>query len=253
LRDGAPGNAPASLDARSRSIIAAFAIGHRYDDAGDLRGFVERHRGAIDDPETAYYVSQALEECAALRSPPDDRETRWIELAAAAALSQPCRGFDGSVIAPGEIVELLSAAAHRGEPHAIARMLLFRDIAAPKDDVMGDIPRLLETRDPAVVRDVGAFLSKGEAVWRYGAEEVPAPAAAIAWELAACDLGYACGPASRLVLSLCAFDGRCEPIRYEEALMRYERPDLMADAQRLRIGILRALRESDWEWFGIGS
>jgi hypothetical protein len=201
----------------------------------------------------AYYVSQALEECAAIRPPPGGRETPWIELAASAELSQPCRGFDGAVIEPREIVELLSAAARRGEPHAIARMLLFRDIAAPKADVMGDIPRLLQTRDPAVVRDVGAFLSKGESAWRYGAEEIPAPAAAIAWELAACDLGYACGPASRLVLSLCAFDGRCGAGHYEEALMRYEPPALMADALRLRTGILRALRDSDWEWLGIGS
>jgi hypothetical protein len=251
VRDGAPGGAPDAREVRSRWIIEPFATGHRYDTAADLRGFVEQHRAALDDPQTAYYVSQALEECAALRPPPGDRETRWIELAASAALSQPCRGFDGTVIQPGEIVELLGAAARRGEPHAIARMLLFRDIAAPKSDVMADIPKLLATRDPAVVRDVGAFLSKGEAVWRYGTEQVPAPAAAIAWELAACDLGYACGPASRLVLSLCAFERRCDAGHYEEALMRYEPPELMADAQRLRIGILRALRDSDWEWLGI--
>jgi hypothetical protein len=134
-----------------------------------------------------------------VRPPPHDRETPWIELAASAELSQPCRGFDGSVIQPGEIVALLNAAARQGEPHSVARMLLFRDIAAPKAEVMGEIPRLLASHDPSVVRDVGAFLSKGEAVWRYGAEEVPAPAAAIAWELAACDLGYACGRCARAI------------------------------------------------------
>jgi hypothetical protein len=251
LRDGASEDTPLSTGTHPRSFLPAFPSGHGFDATGDLRRFVEQHRAAVEDPETAYYVSQALEECAALRPAPADVDARWIELAASAALLRPCRGFDGAVIEPGEIVELLSAAARRGEPHAIARMLLFRDIAAPKGDVMADIPRLLQTRDPAVVRDVGAFLSKGEAVWRYGAEEVPAPTAAIAWELAACDLGYECGPASRLVLSLCAFDGRCEAGHYEDALMRYEPPDTMADAQRLRIGILRALSESNWEWLGI--
>ena len=116
---------------------------------------------------------------------------------------------------------------------------------------MDEIPALLATRDPAVVRDVGAFLSKGEAAWRFGVEEVPAPVAAIAWELAACDLGYACGPASRLVLAQCAFDRRCDAGHYEDALARYEAPDLMERAQRLRAGILRALRDHDWRWLGL--
>ena len=197
-------------------------------------------------------MSQALEECSALRPLAREGEGHWAELAAAAELAVPCRGFDGRVIEPREIVELLTAAAARGEPHAIARMLLFRDIAAPKAEVMDEIPMLLATRDPAVVRDVGAYLSKGESTWRFGAEEVPAPTAAIAWELAACDLGYACGPASRLVLAQCAFDRRCDVGHYEEALMRYEPPDLMAQAQRVRQGILRALREQDWGWLGLG-
>jgi hypothetical protein len=223
----------------------------RFAAAADLRGFVERHRARADDPETAYYISQALEECAALRPPAADREVSWSALAAAAELLQPCRGFDGLAIAPTEIVALLDRAARRGEPHAVARMLLFRDIAAPKDDVIGALPMLLATRDPAVVRDVGAFLSKGESVLRLGAEEVPAPTAAIAWELAACDLGYACGPASRLMLSLCAFDGLCGDGRYEDALARHEQREMMERAQRLRGGILRALRDHDWAWLGL--
>jgi hypothetical protein len=174
-------------------------------------------------------------------------------VAATVALTTPCRGFDDRIIEPREIVALLHMASLNGEPHAIARMLLFRDIAASKADVIEDLPGLLATRDPIVVRDVGAFLSKGEAVWRFGGEEVLASTAAIAWELAACDLGYACGPASRIVLAQCAFEGRCDGGSYEEALMRHERPDLMAEAQRLRGGIVRALRAHDWRWLGLGS
>jgi hypothetical protein len=151
LRDGASEDAPGFTGAHSRSIAAQFTIGRRYDDSADLRGFGERNRAATDDPATAYYVSQALEECAALRPLPGDRASHWIELAASAELSQPCRGFDGAVIEPREIVELLSAAARRGEPHAVARMLLFRDIAAPKADVMAaHDPRMAQTRESAV-------------------------------------------------------------------------------------------------------
>ena len=103
-----------------------------------------------------------------------------------------------------------------------------------------------------MIRDVGAFLSRGESAWRYGAEDVPAGAAAIAWELAACDLGYACGPASRLVLMQCAFLGNCELGRYEDTLASREDPQAMAQALRLRHGIVRALRNRDWEWLGLG-
>jgi hypothetical protein len=228
------------------------SIAENFQRAADLRSFVELHRDGLANPETAYYVSQALEECAALRVFYEDRDARWVEVAATAALTAPCRGFDDRIIEPREIVALLSLAALGNEPHAIARMLLFRDIAASKDDVIDELPGLLATRDPVVVRDVGAFLSKGEAVWRFGGEEVAAGTAAVAWELAACDLGYACGPASRIVLAQCAFEGRCEAGGYEDALMRYEHPDVMAEAQRLRPGILRALREHDWRWLGLG-
>jgi hypothetical protein len=232
------------------------AVGDRFLHAADFRGFVERHRHALDDPETAYYVSQALEECALARpagkEEPADSAEHWAQLAATDALVAPCRGFDGRAIDSGEIVTLLAGAADRGEPRAAARMLLFRDIAAPKSDVVAKLRVLLATRDPGVVRDVGAFLSRGESAGWYGDREFPVAAAAIAWELAACDLGYACGPASRIVLLQCAFDSRCEGGRYEDALVRYEPADLMAEALRLRAGILRALREYDWNWLGLG-
>jgi hypothetical protein len=251
LGDGIAWRAP------PQAIPAAgpIAVGDRFLHAADFRGFVEGHRHALDDPETAYYVSQALEECAIARptagDEPADSAERWAQLAAADALVAPCRGFDGRAIDSGEIVILLARAADRGELHAAARMLLFRDIAAPKSDVLAKLRALLATRDPGVVRDVGAFLSRGESAWWYGDREFPV-AAAIAWELAACDLGYACGPASRIVLLQCAFDSRCEGGRYEDGLARYEPADLMAEAQRLRTGILRALREYDWNWLGLG-
>jgi hypothetical protein len=233
-------------------------VAERFHRAADFRGFVERHRHAVEDPETAYYVSQALEECAVTRPVPEDAQRvpspeRWAQLAATDALVAPCRGFEDRVIDSNEIFALLARAADRGEPRAAARMLLFRDIAAPKSDVVAKLRALLATRDPGVVRDVGAFLSRGESAWWYGDREFPVAAAAIAWELAACDLGYACGPASRIVLLQCAFDSRCGGGRYEDALARHEPADLMADAQRLRAGILRALREYDWNWLGLGS
>ncbi len=161
------------------------------------------------------------------------------------------RRFEGRSIDPREVLALLQQAARQGEPHARARMLLLRDIGAPKSDVIDDLPALLASGDPAIVRDVGAFLVKGEASQRYGAEVFDAATAAIAWELVACDLGYPCGAASRLVLAQCAFAGACDAYRYDAAIALQEPPQRMAEAARLRGSLLRALRSGDWVWLGL--
>ena len=194
--------------------------------ASDLRGFVERHRGRIGDPEIAFYVSQALEECVLARDLAPGTDSPQL------AFAGRCRGFDGERIAGQAIMELLRHAASHGEPHAIARMLLFRDVAAPKDEVLDALPWMLTSHEASILRDVGAFLSRGEVHWRYGGEPVPVAIAALAWELAACDL-----------------DARCRgPV---EAAGGFEPPEALARAQALRAGIARAIRDRDWEWIGI--
>jgi hypothetical protein len=237
----------------------------RYQEGEDLRAYVERSNSRLDDPQTMYYVSQALEECRTWGAMPDDDELpnvtvishvdwrQWVRSGAAATLSAPCRGFGGRVIDSGRIFTLLQEAARMGEPHARARMLLFRDIAAPKSDVMEEIPILLATGDPQIVRDVGAFLAKGEVSLRYGSSLVDASIAVIAWELAACDLGYPCGPMSRIVLAQCAFRGYCDAYSYDDAIARDEDPERMAQAQHLRQGLVRALRRQDWTWLGFAN
>jgi hypothetical protein len=219
--------------------------------ATDLNAFVERHRHRLHNPETAFYVSQALEECAATRDIDANEELPAVERSAAREIAAQCRGFAGQVIDPSAIVELLRYAARWGEPHALARLLLFRDIAAAKDDALGELPWMLTSREPSIVRDVGAFLSRGEAEWRYGEERVPTAVAAIAWELVACDLDRTCIPGSRFALAQCASLGRCAEGGYEDAVALFEPPEIMAAARRLRDGILRALRDRDWEWLGL--
>ncbi|MGE5616935.1 MAG: hypothetical protein ACM3X5_08475 [Bacillota bacterium] len=235
----------------------------RFGDSDDLRSYVEHAASHLDDPQTMYYVSQALEECRTWAAMPDDPVPpsvmvissmdmrQAMRAAAGEALAEPCRGFEGEFIDSREVLALLQEAARRGEPHARARMLLFRDIAAPKSDALDEIPALLSTDDPQVVRDVGAFLTRGEVSSTYGGEEVDARTAAIAWELAACDLGYPCGPFSRLVLARCAVRGTCDAYRYDEAIAREEDPARMARAQQLRGELVHALRRHDWSWLGL--
>ncbi len=224
---------------------------NEYHGTHDLSAFVDRHRDRLQDPETAYYVSQALEECLGSRDISDNAAFPIEERRAARELADLCRGFVGRTIQPAAIVDMLRHAARWGEPHARARLLLLRDIAAPKDDVLEELPWMLTSREPSIVRDVGAFLSRGEAHWSYGGEHVPTAVAAIAWELAACDLDDSCDPRGRFALSQCASLGRCSEWRYEDAVAMFEPPVLMAEAQRLRAGILRALHDQDWAWLGL--
>lgn len=247
---GARASPPRPL--QSRPWPGAPSLRDEYLQSTDLRAFVERHRHRLHHPETAFYVSQALEECAIPRAPAQASEIPAEERRAAQLLAEHCAGFAGEVIEPGAILDMLRYAARWGEPHALARMLLFRDVAAPKDDALTELPWMLTSREPSIVRDVGAFLSRGEAEWRYGGEPVPTAIAAIAWELAACDLDRSCDPLGRFALAQCASLGRCSAWRYEDAVAVFEPPELMAEAQRLRAGILRALRERDWRWLGLG-
>jgi hypothetical protein len=231
---------------------AAVPVRDDYLRATDLRAFVDKHRGRLVDPETAFYVSQALEECALSHDTGSREGLPALERHAAALIADQCRGFDAVVIDPAAILELLRHAARWGEPRAEARLLLMRDIAASKDDALPLLPWMLTLHEPSIVRDVGAFLSRGEAQWRYGGESVPTAVAAIAWELVACDLDPTCTPRSRFALSQCAYLGRCSEWRYEDAVAAFEPPELMAAARDLREGILRALRDRDWAWLGLG-
>jgi hypothetical protein len=235
-----------------------------FNEGDNLRVYVERARSYLDDPRTMYYVSQALEECYAWGAEPDDDNIyAGVEIVsqvdlqeakrswAAEALAAPCRGLERHSIDPREILALLKEAAQRGEPHASARMLIFRDVAAPKSDVIRSLPGLLATGDPQVVRDVGAFLTRGEVSLSYGGDDFDASVAAIAWELAACDMGYPCGPMSRIVLTACALRGHCDEYLYDDAIARDEDPRRMARAQRLRGELVHALRRQDWSWLGL--
>lgn len=258
-------NAVARIPARTvQHAPALFAYFPAFDESDSLRVYVEHARSYLDDPRTMYYVSKALEECYTWGAAPDDNDLyAGIDVIsrvslqeakrswAGEALAAPCRGLERQSIDPREILALLEGAARHGEPHARARMLSFRDIAAPKSDVIPSLPDLLATGDPQVVRDVGAFLTRGEVSIRYGDEEVEAPVAAIAWELAACDMGYPCGPMSRIVLTACAYRGYCDEYLYDNAIARGEGPDRMVRAQRLRGDLVHALRRQDWGWLGL--
>jgi hypothetical protein len=260
-----PALAMPAADAAKAPAARPTGIGEEFRQSRDLWAFFLRHAQSARDGATLYFLSQALEECYVISHALDEtgRMRDWREVSAGAGdalaslaakelLAAPCLGFGDQPIDARDVLALVAESAAMDEPRALARMLLFRDIAAPKDELLPLLQELLASRDPSVVRDVGAFLSRGETEWVFGGKAIDAHTAAIAWELAACDLGFDCGAASRLVRTQCAFSGICRAGSYEVALSFLEEPGELQGAQQVRGGIVKAISEGNWDWLGLG-
>jgi hypothetical protein len=224
------------------------------------------------DAVSRYYVAIALEDCYALsqhglpRFRDDflhrlsvgtsgvDQHENGMRERAFADTTRPCIAFDNAPIAPEKILGLLQSSARDGDPRAIARTLLFRDLADSKQGTFDLVTRLLSTRDPLVIRDVGLFLTRGESSMIVGDGSAPvnATSLAIAWELVACDFGMDCGSDSKLLNSLCAYQGQCRAFSYEDWLSRYtESTEELQEIRRLRALLHRGLVSRDWALLGL--
>jgi hypothetical protein len=221
------------------------------------------------DAASRYYVAMALEDCYALsrHGLPRFRDEflhrvnagtsatdHWVRERAFDGTTQNCIAFDGAPISPEKILGLLQSSARDGDPRAIARTLLFRDLADSKQGTFDLVTRLLSTRDPLVIRDVGLFLTRGESSMTVGdgAAPVSATSLAIAWELVACDFGMDCGSDSKLLSNLCAYQGQCRAFSYEDWLNRYtESAEELHEIMRLRALLYRGLMSRDWEVMGL--
>ena len=222
------------------------------------------------DAESRYFIAMALEDCYALSHSgienlrddfsrrlgsalPGRRDRQLRETAFEASIRQ-CAPFDGSSISPQRVLALLRGAAHDGDPRAIARTLLFRDLAESKVGSFDVVTRLLASGDPHAIRDVGFFLARGESLLQLGDGNVPVRATTLvaAWELAACDFGLDCGGDSKMLSNLCAYQGQCGAISLEDWIARYtDSSEELAEIRRLTSLIRRGLIMHDWELLGL--
>lgn len=224
------------------------------------------------DAKSRYYAATALEECYALShdgavrfrndfarrlnttAAIPDKSHNWLREHAFSRSNRDCLAFDGSPISPSYIFGLIQSAARDGDPRAIARTLLFRDLADSKAGNFDVIAGLLSTGDPHVIRDVGLYLTRGEStlILNDSAEPVRASTLAVAWELVACDFGLDCGADSKLLNNLCAYQGQCGAFSYEDWLGRYsESREELAEILRLRMVLRRGLMFHDWTLLGL--
>ena len=224
------------------------------------------------DAESRYFVAMALEDCYALShdglpqfrddfvrrlntgATATNRVDNWARERAFENSIRRCAVFDTAPISPDKILGLLQSAARDGDPRAIARTLLFRDLADSKVGTFDLITRLLSSGDPHVIRDVGLFLTRGESSMVIGDGGVPVSATslAVAWELVACDFGMDCGSDSKLLNNLCAYQGQCGAFSYEDWLGRYtESTDELQEIRRLRMLLRHGLIAQDWQFLGL--
>lgn len=226
------------------------------------------------DAESRYYAAMALEECYALshhglsrfrddfarrltagKVAAEDDDNRTREHAFERG-NRDCVVFDGSPISPAYVLGLIQSAARDGDPRAIARMLLFRDLADSKAGNYDLVARLLSTGDPHVIRDVGLFLARGESTLMLGDAVTPVRATtlAVAWELVACDFGLDCGADSKLLHNLCAYQGQCGAISYEDWISRFsESREEFSEILRVRVLLRRGLVMQDWHLLGLSA
>ena len=224
------------------------------------------------DAQARYYAAMALEECYALShdglsrfrddflrrltsgNGPADGNGNWAREYAFKRSNRDCVVFDGSPISPGYVLGLIQSAARDGDPRAIARTLLFRDLADSKVGNYDLVARLLSTGDPNVIRDVGLFLTRGESTSMLGdaVMTVRATTLAVAWELVACDFGLDCGSDSKLLNNLCAYQGQCDAFSYEDWISLYSGSgEELSEILRARLLLRRGLMMQDWHLLGL--
>ena len=235
--------------------------------------------------EENYVLAQILENCAHVtdRRPPrksgwrlggEEARVRFIaslgdkdpgrdkRLAAFDRINvDPCAGFEEVQSTEKEINGLLAQAA-ASDPKAKAALLL-RELEGPSRDglhpaisdaQLATIREVLSSGDPrALVDIVGVFaLHLRDFSVRTGADEAPLEYWAMhgAATLAACDLGYPCGPDSRFLLEACALQGQCDAANYRDYwFYYYSSPSTSQRASQYHDQLMRGIREGDWSFF----
>ena len=173
----------------------------------------------------------------------------------------PCAGFEEIDTTEKEIRALLEQAAAT-DAKAKASLLL-RELEGPARDgiyppvsekQLATIREVLASGDPrALVDIVGVFaLHLRDFSVRTGDDEAPLEYWAMhgAATLAACELGYPCGPDSRFLLEACALQGQCDAANYRDYwFFYYSSPSTSQRTSQYHANLMRGIREGDWSYF----
>ena len=283
----APGVTGAASQPPKASSTQAFSpLMHELARRREYKSIYERLKASTSrTAEEDYVLAEILANCAhvADRRPPrmsgwklggEEARTRFIaslgpkdpnrekRIAAFERINvDPCAGFEEVQSSEREIRALLERAAAT-DAKAKASLLL-KDLEGPARDgqypsvtdaQLATIREVLASGDPRALVDIvrlfGLHLSNFSI--RTGDEEAPLEFWAMhgAATLAACELGYPCGPDSRFLLEACALEGQCDAANYRDYwFYYYSSPSTSQRASQYHANLMRGIREGDWSYF----
>ena len=280
----APGAGATATNGAAPSItplMVEFAKRREYKPIYDQLRAKDKRSGEED-----YVLAEILDNCATVtdRTPPrrsgwklggDEARSRFVaslgthpqrekRIAAFDRMNvDPCAGFESVSVTQKEIRDLLAQSAAAGDAKGKAALLWKElqldtraagDPAEVTDAQLATIKEVLAARDPRALVDVINIFSHhlSNLSLRVGSDQDPADYYSLhgAATLAACDLGYPCGPDARTLLQSCAFQGQCDAASYRDYLFFYGLPpsssQLTVEYHRQ---LMRGIQQGDWSYF----
>ena len=235
-------------------------------------------------PEQSYVLAQILDSCAYVsdRRPPrksgwklggEEARQRFIASLAPkdpkrdariAAFDRinvdPCAGLEDIETTEQEVRDLLTQAASQDAKAKAA--LLLRDLEPSREGMnptiseaqLATIREVLASGDPRALVDIVAVfgLHLRDFSVRTGEDEATLEYWAMhgAATLAACELGYPCGPDSRFLLEACALQGQCDAANYRDYwFYYYSAPSTSQRSIQYHDALMRGIRQGDWSFF----
>jgi len=240
----------------------------RYREAKDLRVFYDRARqvGGMANlwaAQTAQLRCQrvgthgrvaAVQEVIAYAAPmPADgieALSQWL---------QPCFGFETQPLPPGEFLAVYRALRASegliGEGYRLSPAN--RTVPLPEAEQKEFLRRVVASGEPELIALFGtqAAILRAGPIGRERADgeldfRTPGAIEAIAWQLAACDLGAHCGPGSEIWLAGCAAGDCGSGAALRGLTAEFDRDTASAIARR-RDEILAAIKARDWAALGL--
>lgn len=212
----------------STAVAAGLPLDLRaaFEDGRDLYAYAQQLQSAANagNAEAGWVVSRIYDYCGVYAMDPQayaldsaalsrmDMDNAPGMLAARERVRQGCVGFSGADgLGRHMVLQQRQASANTGNLAAEAALLsmgepLKKDPAYRRDLV----ERVLHSQDPeaflAISTAMGVMAAGDEA---YGGFVAGSQFSQLAWQIAACQLGLACGPNSALMVAYCANGGIC--------------------------------------------
>lgn len=180
-----------------------------------------------------------------------------------------CAGLEGLETTEAELRSLLEKGAAAGDAKSQA-LLLAHELRDQRRDAKGEIDwkkpisitdaqietfkRVLSSGDPRALVDVMDVLQMDANFHLRAPDQSAIESSSLyyAATLAACELGYPCGPDAFPVLTACAMVGQCDAADYRDYLLYYQMaPGSSQQVIQYQTQLLRLVREGDWSFFTV--